>query len=378
MEQHKQHLPAPIYDSTYPDAFGLPKYKQACSDYGKAYSAAHTDDGLGLSYLVHQDDDFEEIHGHQPIIIADPGVHADNATAAQIANKNERKILFRLQQTGKPIVRAVSLNGLPQRFKDQIEVNHSMDHLELNDAFTQLERANTVKPSDIKWLQSRMARQWQRDVKIEAHTAQQLQSYTYLESAGQAPAPMEAVEMMWKSYTSTPADKLDFNGFMTNYLQQWPELDDQTPLNFAAAIIVYVNTLLPAEREANNVRRMAFAAQEVPATAPVQPAANAAAPVAAAVVQQQHHQHQHQPAGGRGAANGRGGGGGRGGRGGGGRGGGRGGRGPAAPPPRPYCHTHGGSVPGVVGHHSPGCWHPGPNHEWFATFDNQMGGMPAQ
>ncbi len=109
------NLPKPQFDGTYPDHVALGKYKIGCAEYGKAYSAAHTDDAQELGYLVYQPDDFEEIHGHQPIIIADPGVHADNATAGQIANKNERKIPYRLQQTGKPIVRAVSFDGLPKR-----------------------------------------------------------------------------------------------------------------------------------------------------------------------------------------------------------------------------------------------------------------------
>lgn len=357
-------LPKPQYDPTYPDFFALSKYKIGCAIYGKAYSGAYTDDGEGLAHLVYQPDDFEEIYGHQPIVIADPGVHADNASAAQIANKNEKKILYRLQQTGKPIVRAVSLDGLPKRFKDQLEVNHSMDHLELNDAFSQLEAANTVKPADIKLLQKRMTTAWARDVKIEAHAAQQLQSFAYLESAGQAPAPMEAVELMWKSYTSTPADKLDFNGFMSSYLRQWPQLDDQTPINFAAAIIVYVNTLLPAEREANNVRRMAFAAQEVPDAVIVQPIAAAAAAVTLPPKKQQ------QAGGHRGVAGAR---------------GGNGGGAPAAaaaavPPgkPRYYCYSCG--VPEIprMRHYSNNCRTPNPDHNWDATFNNQMGGKAVE
>ena len=179
---------------------------------------------------------------------------------------------------------------------------------------------------------------------------------------------MEAVELMWKSYTSTPADKLDFNGFMSSYLRQWPQLDDQTPINFAAAIIVYVNTLLPAEREANNVRRMAFAAQEVPDTATVQPIAAAAAAVALPPKKQQ------QQAGGQQGAAGA-----RGGNGGGQR---RGGQRPkvnAAPTGRPpfYCHTCGVPSDPVKQHYSLNCTSPAPNHEWHATLTNQMNGTPA-
>ncbi len=171
---------------------------------------------------------------------------------------------------------------------------------------------------------------------------------------------------MWTAYTSTAQDKSDFISCLLRFREQRPLLVAQTPANFAGAVVAYVNNLLPAEREANATRRQANAAEAI--AAPVAVAAHVAA---AAIVAPPQHQQQ---AAGRGAQNGRGAQQGRGGR------GAQGGRGPAAAPPgqpRAYCHTHGCPDPGQRGHHSIGCNTPGANHEWHATFDNQMGGKAA-
>ena len=284
-----------------------------------------------------------------------------NATASEIANIKEEKENYKLQQTMDPVLAAAIEDNYPRFARDMLEVNYSLDHLSLLQQKTQLLAGLTITHGDIIWMHQDMSKPWNRDAKIESFTADQLQCYDHLDNVGQAPAPLEAIKLMWKSYTSTPADELDFAACMTRFLDRWPAIIDQTPVNFAATIVVYVNTLLPAERAANMARRRALVAHEAIAVVPAPPVPQLIAAVAMAPPA-----HQHAP--GRGAQHAGGGGG---------RGGGRGGRGAPAGQPRPYCHTHGGPAPGKRGHYSCGCDFPGPNHEWTATFLNQMGGVPA-
>lgn len=344
----------PRWNNANPDGIAVLEYEQNISD--TARNMEVTADGTGLMYMVHPADEFEEITGAPPVIPAEPGPYPANANPSAMANiKDEKKTCLR-HKAGGLLLRQICIAGLPPRIRSMLEDNYSLNHLTIPEMFTQLKQKLVIKTADIQELRAQMSKQWSREVKIETHTAQQLQTYGHLESAGQAPAPMEAVALMFKSFSSTTTDHLDFNGCMSHFLQRWPAIDDQTPENFAASVVVYVNTLMPAEQLANSVRRKAFSAQEVPAA---QQGSIAAAAVAAP-----------QQAAGRGAHQGRGGRGGRG-----------GGRGPAAPAPagqpRPYCHTHGGPAPGQRGHHSIGCNTPGPNHNWDATFINQMGGVAA-
>jgi hypothetical protein len=356
------------WDQSNPDGISLPRFKQHVSDIAK--NIEPTEDDNGLMYLIHDADDFEEITGVPPVIPVDPGAYPDNANPAAIANHKDLKETSKRHKLAGRVLRQVVIAALPQRIRSMLEQNYSVNHLTLIQMFAQLEEILVVQASDIIWLKDEMSKPWQREIKIETHTARQIQSFGHLESAGQAPAPMEAVALMWKSYTSTAGDHLDFSSCMTHFLLRWPAIDDQTPQHFAASIVLYVNTLLPAERVANNARRKAFAALEVTA-GPV------SQPVAAAVVATQ--QQQQQPLrGGPGGQQQRGGQGGRGAR------GGNGGRGQAAvpvaePPGRPpyYCFTCGVPAEPYKLHHSAGCKKPAANHNWFATLANQMGGRPA-
>ena len=361
-----------VWDVSLRDAFALAKSLEHAGQFAQSLTGHITPDGHGARHRLHSAVAFQAKYGQAAVVIANPGDHQDDDTAGRIANRKVQQDRFNLQQRMDGVlIRAVEMHW-PKRIRAMIEVNHSLDHLFLHEQYSRLKVLLPITADDIDVLKADIIKPWKRDVKIETATAHQLECLANLEAIGQHPAPLEAIKLMWSAYTSTAQDRADFVSCMLRFRDQRPLLADQTPAHFAASIVVYVNNIMPAEREANATRKQANAAEEV--AAPVAAAA-VVAPVAAAAAVAPQYQQQHQPAG-RGAQQGRGAQHGRGGRGG--RGGGRGGRGPApAGQPRAYCHTHGAPAPGERGHHSNACWNPGANHNWDATFVNQLGGLAA-
>ena len=223
---------------------------------------------------------FQLKFGVPPVIYADPGPYPPGADAVAIANIKEEKQLFQLQQAMDGVLEGAVEDGWPGDIRAMLEIEFSLDHLMLVEQFEQLFAALVITAADIAWLRAEITKQWQRDVKIEAFTAKQLQYHGFLTLIGQALPPLDAIQAMWKAFNSTAQDKSDFANAMLRFLNRWPDLDDQTPANFAASIVTFVNNYLHAEREANLARRQANVAEEV--HAPVQHAPVAAA---AAVVQ---------------------------------------------------------------------------------------------
>jgi hypothetical protein len=361
----RNSVPKPIWDRSLPNSIAIRKYLQQCGEF--AQRLITTPDGHGLKHRLYSAADFQLKYGVAPIIYADPGPYPPGADGVAIANIKEEKQLLQLQQAMDGVLMGAVEEGYPQEIRALLEIDFTLDHLTLAQQFQQLQATLVMTAADIAWMKAQMTKAWTRDTKIETFTARQLQLHGFLTIIGQALPPLDAIQAMWRSFNSNAQDKIDFANAMLRFLDRWPELDDQTPANFAASIIGYVNNLLHAEREANMARRQANAAEEIVVYAQPVPVA------AAAAVAPQQHQHQ-QP--GRGVQQGRAAQQGRGGRG--------GGRGPPAVPaplhagqPRPYCHTHGGLPVGVRGHYSNGCPRPGPQHNWNATFDDQMGGVVA-
>ena len=357
-------MPKPKWDRSLPNSIAIRKYLQQCGEY--AQRLISTPGGHGLRHRLYSQAAYQlKYGGAPPVVYADPGAYPANADAVGIANIRETKQRVQLQETMDGVLEGAVEDGYPEEIRAMIEVDFSLDHLTLAEQFTDLLALLVMTAADIAWMKAEIMKPWVRDVKIEAFTSRQLQLHGFLTAIGQALPPLESIQAMWKAFNSSAQDKRDFAYVMVRFLERWPAIIDQTPANFAAVIVAFVNTLLHAEREANAAMMQANAAEQVLAPA-AHPVALAAAGAAAAPVQQQHQQ---QPAG-RGAHQGRGGRGGRG-----------GGRGPAAPAPagqpRPYCHTHGSPAPGDRGHHSLGCRNPGPNHQWYATFIDQQGGVAA-
>jgi hypothetical protein len=252
--------------------------------------------------------------------------------------------------------------------RQALEVNDSLAHLETRDILVQVRAAFPLTEADIRTMINSLSLPFKSTDNIRAFVNNQRNMLVRLTNAGHPLPQILAIEELSKAFKSNGVDKEDFFPMFSEFRVAHGALAQQTVANFTAFVITFVEQRLPHHRAANAARRQANAAEIIP---PPHPAPVAAAAIAAP----QQYQHQHQAAGGRGAANGRGGGGRAGGQ------GGRGGRNPAghapAGQPRAYCHTHGGPAPGERGHYSVACRNAGPNHNWLATFDNQMGGKLA-
>ena len=255
--------------------------------------------------------------------------------------------------------------GYPGDVRALLEENFNLDHLTLEDQFVRLDGHLPITAANVTWLQNKIMSKWSKDEPIEAHTARQIQYLAYLDTAGQAPSALQAIEWMWRAFTSSSQDEADFASCMTRFLDRHPALADRTPVRFAAVVVSFVNNLLHAERAANVARRQANAATEVavgdageepdqlvalmalyatdPAAASAQfnrrtitaPAAPAAAAAPVAVPKKK------------------------------------------SPPHPPYCHTCGVHRISARQHPSRECKTKAPGHRNEATFSNQLGGRPA-
>ena len=334
----------------------------------------------GLKHRLFSAEAFQLKYGAPRAIIQRPGELAADATPVDIFNSKKLWDAYDLQQSMDGVLEAAVEGGYPSEIRAMLERDFTLDHLTLEEQCTQLSASHPTTAADIVWLMTEIAKPWSRDEKIETCTAKQLQYIGFLTTIGQAPAPLEAIRQMWSAYTSTAQDKADFASCMIRFREQRPALVDQTPDNFAASVIFYVNNLLPAEREANVARRLANSATEVIAAAtdaepelaafralmakdapaaaaflrgrPAPAAAAAAAPAAAPTTNKSSNKSGAPPAAVAAAP-------------------------PVAGRPRPYCHTCG--VPPLVKnqHFSNGCLTPKAGHNWDATYLNQMGGKKA-
>jgi hypothetical protein len=321
-----------------------------------------TDDGFGLAWFIVTPAAFQARFNQAPAPIAEPQPFQGNAV--DLRNQQREWDTFELQEHTAAWLRMALINSWPQHWRQAVEVNHSLNHAHIRDLYVQLRAAFPLTEADITMLKTSLSTPLKDTDNIRAFVNNQRNTLASLVTAGYPLPALLAIEEMSKAFKSNARDAEDFAPMFAEFRLAHGALAAQTVAHFTAFVITFVEQRLPHHRQANAARRQAHVALVVPA-----------APVAVAVAEAAVAQPVQQQAG-RGAQHGRGGHGGRGGRGG--RGGG--GRGPAAPhpgQPRPYCHTHGGAAPGQRGHYSVSCNNPGPNHNWDATFLNQMGGLAA-
>lgn len=355
-------IPLPPLRTDLPIGVALLILKEQIVDVAITRTGYATEDGRGLAWYVLTEAEFRRrFNNAAPDPIAEPENYEGEAAAA-IRNNQRIRDLFELQERSAAELRLAINNILPVSVREALEVNSSLSHLHTRDILIEMIAAFPVSEADIQFMLRLLTKPFDKTANIRAFTKSQANLLARLTDAGHTLPPLLAIAEMSKSYTSNAADRQDFAPMFAEFKMAHGSIPEQTVGHFISFVIQYVEQRLPHHREANAVCRQANVAEAV------------AAPVAAAAVVAPPQQHQHQPAAaGRGAQQGRGG-----------RGGGRGPAGPAAAAPAPhpgqpraYCHTHGAPAVGFRGHYSVSCRQPGPNHNWEATFANQMGGVVA-
>ena len=363
MAQRIAILP-PLWDlEGLPRSIGWLQYKERCFAFAKKLTGHTHANGQGLAPRLLSQAAFQAKFGAPPALHDDPGPYPAGGDGAAIADHKELKDLFAFQRSMEPVLESGVEGGYPPDVRAMMEENFSLDHLTLEDQFVELDNHLPILAADVKWLHTNISSRWPRKETIEAFTARQLQYLTYLAMANQAPAALQAVDWMWKAFTSTPQDEADFASCRTRFLDRHPALADQTPVRFAAAVVSFVNTLLHAERAANVARRQANAATEVvagdageePDQLGVLMALYARDPAAASALYNRRTTAALAAPAPAAAA-------------------------PIAAPRKkhpPYCHTCGVHRITARQHHSKDCRTKAPGHRNEATFTNQLGGRPA-
>ena len=358
----RNHMAKPVWDRSLPNSIALIKYLQHCARYAQQLTGHATQGGHGLKHRLFSAAEFLQRYGVAPEVIQRPEDLAANATAVDIENSKRLWDAYNLQQSMDGILEAAVEGGYPEYIRAMLEIDFSLDHLTLQEQLTQLRASLPTTAADIIWLRAEVSKPWAREEKIETCTAKQIQHLGFLTTIGQAPAPLESIQIMWSAFTSTAQDKSDFASCMVRFRDQRPALADQTPANFAVAVVAYVNNLLPAEREANVARKQANVATEIVAAPNVAEPELIAfmalmakdAPAAVAYLKGRSA----TPAAAAAAA-------------------------PAAAAPaaaaktKYYCHTCGVPRNPALRHHSKQCKNKVPGHRDDATFSNQLGGKPA-
>ena len=354
-------IQVPAVRTDVPNAIALLIHQAQAMDIAITATGHTTNDGRGLGWTIVTPAAFQARFGQPPEPIDEPPPHQGNAV--DLRNQQRSWDRFELQESTAALLRMALINSWPLHWRQAVEINHSLSHAHIRDLYIQLNAAFPLTEADIRSLVVELSIPFKEADNIRAFINNQRNTLASLTAAGHPMPALMAIEELAKAFKSNARDAEDFAPMFAEFRVAHGALAAQTVAHFTAFVITYVEQRLPHHRQANAARRQAHAAQEVlAAVVHVQP-------VAAAAVA-----HPHQAAG-RGAQGGRGAQQGRGGR------GGRGGQGPAAAAPagqpKPYCHTHGSPAPGQRGHHSVGCLKPGPNHQWYATFIDQQGGVAA-
>jgi hypothetical protein len=364
MDQRIALLP-PRWSDHLPGSIAWLEFKERCFSYARKLTGHTHANNQGLTPRLLSQAAYVAKFGVQPALHEDPGDYPEGADGAAIADHKELKEVFKFQRQMDPVLESNIEGSYPPHIRAMMEVNFSLDHLTLAEQFVRLDGHLPILAADIAWLQNQISTKWDRNESIEACTARQIQNLAYLNTAGQAPSSLQAIQWMWAAFTTTAQDRSDFISCMVRFREQRPLLAAQTPVNFGASVVTYVNNLLPAEREANVARRQANAVTEIPGGAAgdepdqmmVFMALYARDPAAAtAMFNRRSAAPAPAPAAAPVAA-----------------------AAPAAAKKKqpPYCHTCG--VPRNPAHHHPSdqCKTKAPGHRNDATFKNQLGGRPA-
>ena len=252
------HAKAPVWDLTLPDALALYKYLKHSDAYATAAFRPHNPHGV--SYLLYSAAHYLELKGLAPEILPPPPQLAANATAAEIENLREAKLVYKLQETQGAAVTYIIEAGYPTHIRALVEQDHSLDHLTLAEQFEQLLQLLPLSHADFEFMSIQIEKAYLPTIKIDTFTANQLQHLKYLKDAGQPIQPLEAVRKMFKAFTSTPENAEDFKEVMKEFVQKYGPVVQQTPNNFATFINTFVKERLPIYKEANAKSRAANAA----------------------------------------------------------------------------------------------------------------------
>ena len=344
-------LPIKQFNLNVPRSLAIPEYQAGAADLGLTLNRDHTDDNLGVAHMVYSPAEFAAKYpaavgqpARIPIVIARPDALAANATGAEIHNDKQRWIKFDMQTAAAAHLESQVESGYPSDLRASIEENFSLMHLQIFEQFQELIRLNPVSEQDLLWLKSSISAPFPTDGNIGAFTNIQMANLAHLARLGQPIASLDAIKLMFSAHQTSDDDRLDYAAFLIAYEIATPILL-RTVANYCAAIILFVNNVLPTHRIANKAAR-AILLQQAHSVTQMQ----IAAPAVSLSKQRAPPNSKSQSKGSFTAL--------------------------VAPPGKPkfYCWTCGVPADPTKQHYSTGCNNPKTGHCWDATMANQMGG----
>jgi hypothetical protein len=351
------------YDTSIPDHYALKKVRRTALDLCISLTGAYTANGFGLSHEVVSPEDHDNILGVVAARIPNPGPFVAG-DAASIKNQERTMGMYDAQEKFAPIVRAAVVAVLPERLLRLAEIDGSLRHLARTyKILDDIEGKLPFTEADAIQCRERVSSAYTRGASIRPFVADQLAHLKYLTDEGQGVSNMDALRLMKAAFTSTKVDQGDFAPAFSEFLQVHGALGDQSPENWAAFIVSFVEERLTHHAEANAARRrgQAFAAA-IGGPEHAMDAEDAAAyekehakDYAAFVAFKNAAKAKANPPTSNWVA--------------------------PSGPPRPndplYCWSH-----GCIGHASGGdtkkCLNPKPGHKFDAVYRNQMGGKKAK
>ena len=219
------NLKKPKWDSSIPDFLAFRKYMAQMDTFAIQLTGPKTADRQGLKWALYSALEFQNLTGNAPIIIVDPGAYGAGMAGGALENHKENKSLFSHQEINLPVLANAFEAGLPDRIRNIIMVNFSLDHLTLQEMVEALQDALLMRQSDLEFLKNQISTPFTGLLQIEAHVQMQRENLAHLARAGQAVPALDAVALMWRSFSSTSNDIEDYATAKTQYLVQHGALD---------------------------------------------------------------------------------------------------------------------------------------------------------
>jgi hypothetical protein len=231
-------------------------------DLGISLTGAYTANGLGLSHEIVSPANHDAVLGVAADPIPNPGPFVAG-DAASIKNQERTMGMFDRQAKFAPVLRAAVIAVIPARLLRLAEIDGSLRHHEHTyHILDEIEEKLPFTESDAIRCRERVSEAYTRGALIRPFVADQLAHLQYLTDEGQGLANMDAIKLMKAAYLSTKVDQADFAPALSEFLQVHGDLGDQSPENWGAFIISFVEQRLTHHAEANAARRrgQAFAA----------------------------------------------------------------------------------------------------------------------
>ena len=235
------------------DAIAAFMFKEKAIDFAITLGRALGPFGLAHRLLSEAEHIFR--FGVGRVIIADPGPHMHGDDAVAVANRTRQQKLFDLQTKLDQQLEVEIEAAYPDNIRDMMLVNFSLRHLTFEQQITYLAVNLPLTQGDLRRMTQSISLPYVYGAKIETHVAGQRQALAHLATALQPVFNLEATTLMMKSFKATPTMAQDFAPCMAEFLKDHGALAEQTPANFSAHVIKYVNERLVHHQAFNEAQR---------------------------------------------------------------------------------------------------------------------------